>query len=223
MQITVTQRWHDTFTGGHVGVLLVNTIDNHKRPTPLDAHKQAVEAKLRETYAGFTRADLLQAYRTYYKRFNKTYHVQLQLESVVQKGKHLPTVNPLVDAYFAAELETLVLTAGHDADKLQGPIEIDASQEGDEMVRMNGKVQVLKPNDMLMRDAQATVCTIMYGQDQRTPITPATKRALFVAYAPAGVPRSAADAMFTELTHNIHLFAPAATVERSQLFTAGTQ
>ncbi|MCP5100695.1 MAG: hypothetical protein GY943_34535, partial [Chloroflexi bacterium] len=124
IQIEVTDRWHNTFPGGHVGVLLMGNVDNAKRTTPLDAKKREVESRLREQFAGYSRADflelpILKAYRTYYKKFNKTYHVQLQLESVVQKGKSLPNVSPLVDANFAAELETLVLTAGHDVDLLE--------------------------------------------------------------------------------------------------------
>ncbi|OGA49985.1 MAG: hypothetical protein A3G25_00375 [Betaproteobacteria bacterium RIFCSPLOWO2_12_FULL_63_13] len=72
----------------------------------------------------------MSAYDRYYKRFNKTYHVQLQVESIVLKGKSVPNVSPLVDANFVAEIETLVRTAGHDAAKLQGLISIDVSREG---------------------------------------------------------------------------------------------
>src|SRR6185295_12486260 len=108
-QIEVTERWHNTFPGGHVGVLLIGNVDNSRRTTPLDQRKREIESSLREKFAGFSRTDLmelevLKAYRTYYKKFDKTYHVQLQLESVVQKGKPLPIVSPLVDANFAAEL-----------------------------------------------------------------------------------------------------------------------
>jgi DNA/RNA-binding domain of Phe-tRNA-synthetase-like protein len=92
-----------------------------------------VEARLRERCKGFTRQDFLSLpvmsdYERYYKRFNKTYHVQLQVESIVLKGKNLPDVSPLVDANFVAEVETLVLTAGHDAAKLRGSISIDVSR-----------------------------------------------------------------------------------------------
>ena len=52
----------------------------------LNDRKRETEARLRERYKGFTRQDFLSlpvmsAYDQYYKRFNKTYHVQLQLES----------------------------------------------------------------------------------------------------------------------------------------------
>ncbi len=65
------------------------------------------------------------AYERYYKRFDKTYHVQLQVESIVLKGKNLPDVSPLVDANFIAEIETFVLTAGHDVMQLQGSVCMD--------------------------------------------------------------------------------------------------
>jgi len=35
---------------------------------------------------------ILKAYQEYYRRFKKTYHVQLQLESLLFKGKSIPSV-----------------------------------------------------------------------------------------------------------------------------------
>ena len=149
-----------------MGVVLLGNVDNTKRETPLDQKKQEVEATLREKYSKFSRADLLElevlkAYRNYYRHFNKTYHVQLQLESVVHKGKPLPNVSPLVDANFAAELNTLILTAGHDADLLRNFVRIDVTQEGDEFTQMNGVLKSLKPGDMMMSDPDGIVCTII--------------------------------------------------------------
>ena len=225
MQIDFTDRWHTTFPGGYVGVLLIGNVDNAKRATLLDEKKRQVEARLRETFAGFSRADfleheILKAYRDYYKQFGNTYHVQGQLESVVQKGKSLPDVIPLVDANFVAELETLILTAGHDADLLEPPLIIDASQGGEVFTQMNGKERQLKPSDMMMSSARSIVCTILYGQDKRTPISPKTRRALYVAYAPAGVPEGAVRGQLESIRENILLFAPEAEVERLEVVTA---
>ena len=225
LHIETTERWHSTFPGGHVGILLVGEVDNTKRSTPLDEKKREVEARLRERYAGFARADFLElevlkAYRDYYRQFGNTYHVQGQLESVVQKGKSLPNVSPLVDANFAAELETLVLTAGHDAALLRPPLKIDASQGNEIFTQMNGKERQLKPNDMMMVDAEGVVCTVLYGQDKRTPISPRTQRALYAAYAPSGVPEGAVRRQLETIRENIRLFAPDAQVERLDVYTA---
>lgn len=223
-QIKITDQWRSRFPKGHVGLLLVGNVDNSIHSPVLDQKKREVESRLREKFAGFSRQDLmelevLKAYRNYYKKFKKTYHVQLQLESVVQKGKALPDVSPLVDANFTAELETLVLTAGHDADLLQEPITIDATQGHEEFIQMNGQIITLKPNDMMMTDSQSVVCTIIYGQDKRTPITPRTRRALYVSYAPPGVPRESVEQQLDSIQNNILLFAPEAEVEMIEIFS----
>ena len=223
--IQVTGRWHTTFPGAHVGVLLVGKVDNTKRQTSLDEHKRKVEARLREKYAGFSRAELLElevlnAYRDYYRRFGNTYHVQLQLESIVHKGKPLPNVNPLVDANFAAELETFVLTAGHDADLLDLPLTLDATRGGETFTGMNGSVKTLKPGDMMMTDAGGVICTVITGQDARTPISPATRRTLYVAYAPAGVPVETVKRQLESILENVLLFAPDAETELLTIYAA---
>ena len=64
---------------------------------------------------------VLQAYDAYYRQFKKTYHVQLQLESILFKGKSIPSVAALVEAMFMAEMNDLLLTAGHDLDALHLP------------------------------------------------------------------------------------------------------
>jgi DNA/RNA-binding domain of Phe-tRNA-synthetase-like protein len=226
-QIDATDRWHATFPGGHVGVLLIGNVDNTPRATPLDQRKQEIELRLRHTYAGYSRTDfqqieVLQAYRTYYKKFGKTYHVQLQLESVVHNGKLLPDVSPLVDANFAAELETCILTAAHDADLLETPLTIDATHGGETFTQMNGMIRALKPDDMMMSDGKGIVCTIIYGQDARTPVSPATRRALYVAYAPAGVLRATVQHQLDSIRDNILLVAHDAEVELIEIFSATT-
>jgi DNA/RNA-binding domain of Phe-tRNA-synthetase-like protein len=223
--ITCTDAWHTTFPGGHIGLLAMGPVDNTQTAAALEEHKRQLEANLRQQYAGMTRADLLTlpelaAYKHYYRQFNKTYHVQLQLESMVHKGKSLPQVNPLVDACFAAELETHLLTASHDLDKLAAPIVVDASTGEEQLVQMNGQARPIKANDMMMRDGQSVVCTIIYGQDQRTAVTQATRRVLYVTYAPAGISAEAVAQHHDILVRNVRLVAGDTAVIYQEIVTA---
>jgi DNA/RNA-binding domain of Phe-tRNA-synthetase-like protein len=160
------------------------------------------------------------AYVRYYRGFSKTYHVQLQVESIALKGKNLPDVSPLVDANFVAEVETLVLTAGHDVAKLRGVVSIDVARDGDQMTQMNGTLKPIPAGDMIMRDADGVCCSIIYGQDNRSPVSSATSHVLYVAYAPAGVPAETVDAQLRSLEENVRLFSPAAVVEQHRLLSA---
>jgi DNA/RNA-binding domain of Phe-tRNA-synthetase-like protein len=200
-------------------------VDNTQTAAALEDHKRQLEANLRQQYAGMNRADLLTlpelaAYKHYYRQFNKTYHVQLQLESVLHKGKSLPQVNPLVDACFAAELETHLLTASHDLDKLAAPITVDASTGEEELVQMNGQARPIRANDMMMRDGQSVVCTIIYGQDQRTAVTQATRRVLYVTYAPAGISAEMVAQHHDILVRNVRLVAGDTAVIYQEIVTA---
>lgn len=226
LPILATDAWRQAHPGAIIGLLELSGLDNTRASPNLDERKRAAEADLRQRYTAFSRQDFLAlpvmaAYEQYYRRFDKTYHVLLQVESIVLKGKRLPSVSPLVDANFLAEVETLVLTAGHDADKLQGAIGIDVSRDGDRMTQMNGVAKAIRAGDMIMRDTGGVSCSILYGQDNRSPMSPQTTHALYVAYAPVGVPAQAVAAQLAKIEEHIRLFSPHALVEQKRLLSAG--
>ena len=166
LSVTATEEWKSAHPGASIGLLEVSGVDNTLASTELEARKREVEALLREKYQGYTRQDFLSipvmlAYVKYYKRFNKTYHVLQQVESIALKNRNLPTISPLVDSNFIAEVDTLALTAGHDVSKLKGSILIDIAQNGDQMVQMNNVSKELYAGDMVMKDEHGICCCII--------------------------------------------------------------
>jgi DNA/RNA-binding domain of Phe-tRNA-synthetase-like protein len=225
LSITATADWRTAHPGAVIGLLEISGAENSSSSRALDDRKRETETRLRTRYQGFTRQNFLSlpviaAYEQYYKQFNKTYHVQLQVESIVLKGKGLPGVSPLVDANFMAEVETFVLTAGHDVSRLSEPVWIDISREGDEQIQMNGASKAIREGDMVMRDAQGISCSILYGQDNRSPISAVTTHVLYVAYAPMGVLAEAVEAQLRQIEENIRLFSPQAITAQHRLLSA---
>jgi len=225
LMITATDAWRAIHPGAQISLLEISGVDNSQPAPALEQEKLAIERRLREMYAGFSRDDFLnlpvmQAYHRYYRKFGYTYHVLLQLESVAFKGKSLPRVSPLVDANFAAELDTLILTAGHDVTQLEAPIVIDVAREGDEIIQMGGARKDVPEGDMLMRDAQAIACTILRGQDNRSPISKETTHVLYVSYVPEGVAEGHVRAQLDAMEHHVRLFAPGCRVEQASILFA---
>ena len=225
LTISATEEWRAAHPGATIGLLELSGLESTGSSSRLTERKRAIEAGLRERYKGFTRQDFLALpvmaeYERYYKRFNKTYHVQLQLESIVLKAKPLPDVSPAVDANFMAEVETLILTAGHDVEKLRAPIVIDASREGEQMMQMNGTPRAIRSGDMIMRDADGISCSVIYGQDARSPVSPQTSRLLYVAYAPAGVATEVVERQLRGIEEHVRLVSPGVAVEQRRLLTA---
>src|SRR5512147_3077371 len=188
----VTPAWKSTYPEAHAGVLVMRAVSNPAHHTGLESQKVALEERLRAQFSGQDRAAIashpvLQAYGEYYRRFKKTYHIQLQLESIVLKGKSIPGVAALVEAMFMAEMQDLLLTAGHDLDVLQLPLRLDVATGAERYTLLRGEEQTLKPGDMMISDQKGVISGIIYGPDQRTQITPATQNAVFTVYAPAGI------------------------------------
>ncbi len=225
LEITATDAWRETHPGAQIGLLEISGVDNTQPAPALDQEKRAIEQRLREKYADFSRDDFLklsvmQTYHRYYRKFGYTYHVLLQLESIVLKGKPLPNISPLVDANFAAELETLILTAGHDVERLEEPLTIDVAHEGDEFTQMGGKTKSISAGDMVMKDAQGIVCSILRGQDNHSPISKATTHALYVSYVPEGVTEAQVQSQLDAMEKHVRLFASDCVVEQAIILCA---
>lgn len=223
--LTVSETWKTAFPGAAVGILAMRNVANPDHHPTLAGHKAALENDLRSRFSDHDRAALkalptIQAYNAYYKRFKKTYHVLLQLESVALKGKPIPRVAALVEAMFMAELKNLLLTAGHDLEAIQTPVRLDVSDGSERYVRINGQEQVLKPGDMMIADAKGVISSVLYGPDQRTQITSDTQQVFFTVYAPAGIGEQAVRQHLHDIQANVTLVAPEAEAMLLEVYVA---
>lgn len=223
MTFEISNAWKKAYPEAHAGVLILREAANPAHHEALEERKSALEEELRRRFAGQDRAALLrnpilQAYDAYYKRFKKTYHVQLQLESIVFKGKSIPSVAALVECMFTAEMDGLLLTAGHDLDKVRLPLTLDVASGMESYTLLRGEQQVTKAGDMLIRDGEGIISSIIYGPDQRTQINPNTRSAVFTIYAPAGISAEDVKRQLEEIRDNALLIAPGAGVEMLEVY-----
>lgn len=223
--IKISTNWQLSHPGAALGVLTMRKITAQGKSTSLDDKRAALESQLRERYRGMRRTDFLQvpeiaAYSTYYKRFKKTYHLLLQLESVTQKNKPIPQGVPLVQAMFIAELNSLLLTAGHDLDQIQGSISLDSANGEEVYTQLSGEIVTCKSGDMVMSDRNSVFCSVIYGQDQATRITQITRDVLYVVYVPNGISSEMIESHLLDLEENVRLITPQAETEFRHIYFA---
>jgi len=216
--LEITPAWKSAFPGAHVGVLVMRNASNPAHHIELEKQKAELEGQLRVQFAGQDRAaiaghPILKIYGEYYKRFKKTYHVQLQLESLVLKGKSIPTVASLVECMFMAEVKNMLLTAGHDLDTLQLPLALDVTTGNESYVTLRGENQIVKAGDMMISDQAGIISDIIYGPDQRTQITASTRNVVFTVYAPAGIEEQTITKHLEDMRDYVLVIAPQAQVE----------
>src|SRR4029450_12672374 len=214
-RLIAADAWTSTFPGAAVGVLVMSGVDNPEQSAALEARKRELEDDLRASAAqlgrdGVASEPVVRAYVDYYRRHGKTYHVKAQWESVAVKGKPIPSRAALVEAMFMAELENMILTAGHDLAAVALPVRVQGTREGDRYVLMSGSERVLEAGDMTMVDGRGIVSSVLHGPDLRTRITADTREVLFAVYAPAGVGEAAVLDHLQDIRENVLLVAPQA-------------
>ncbi|MGA3058513.1 MAG: hypothetical protein ABSE70_10845 [Candidatus Limnocylindrales bacterium] len=201
-------------------------VRNPEGDAVLDALLEQTAADIRDRCAGLARTDLiarpeLAVYAAYYRRFDKTYHVLLQLESVAFKGKPLRARGALVAAMFRAELETGLLTAGHDADLMVGGLTVDLVAAGDRYTGIGGRPIEAAPGDMCIRDGAGIVSSIVYGPDDRSRLRDETRAAVFTTYAPAGIGADAVIRHHEAIAIGIRAVSPDSIVDSQEVFDVG--
>jgi DNA/RNA-binding domain of Phe-tRNA-synthetase-like protein len=220
--LSASAAWMAAYPGACVGALWMTGVRNPESDAALDSLLDETAAGVRDRYAGLTRSDLLAlpefaAYAAYYRRFDKTYHVLLQLESVAFKGKALRARGSLVAAMFRAEIETGLLTAGHDADQLVDGLTVDLASSGDSYTGIGGRAVEGAPGDMCIRDGAGIVSSIVYGPDDRTRLRAETKAAVFTTYAPAGIGPDAVTRHLDKIAAGVRVAAPDSIVEALEI------
>ena len=223
MIFEVTEGWRSAFPQAHAGVLVIKDVVNPACHEDLQRRKERLVEMLRARYGQLDRSQMqadprLQAYAAYYKCFKKTYHVQLQLESIAFRGKTIPSGAGLVEAMFMAEIENRLLTAGHDLDTLMLPARLGVTQGDEVYTLLRGQPQQVKPGDMQISDGAGIISNVIYGPDQRTQITPRTRNVIYTTYAPAGISEEAVTEHLQDIQEYVRLFAPHARLEMLQVF-----
>ena len=217
MVLQRTEGYRRAFPDACMGVLMLQGVQNEGGVSgALEETRRRVAASLRERYGALDRGALrkLPVYREYVryaKRFDKAYQALSQLEAVAVQGRDVPAVSPLVTAMFLAELETGVLTAGHDLDRLALPLVVAPGAEGEHYHLLGkGVLQAVKPGDVRVADGKGIVGTILHGPDDRTPITDATRNALFLVYGVPGVAPAEIRSHLALLRDHVRLAVPEA-------------
>ncbi len=222
--LIISHEVENVYPEASLGLLVIRRVLNPGQHEALDRCKIELETDLRERYGTFTKADLkrmcpVRFYVAYYKQFQKTYHVLLQLESIVFKNKSIPRVASLVEAMFMAELKNLLLTAGHDLDSLVLPVTLDISKGEETYILINGTEKQLMPHDMMVSDLRGITSSMIYGPDQRTRITSDTKNVLFVVYGPPGVERDYLWEHLEDIQRYVQVITPQCEVELKKVYT----
>ena len=165
-----------------VAIIEIRLSEEPKFNQELTDLKKELEAKIRKDYKNPENLSRIIKYNSFYKKFDSKVPMEFQIKSILN-NKEIPTFNPIVTCMFMAELKNIILTAGHDLDKLSEEIEVLCSEGNEEYTKINGKIQKLKKNDIFAKNSLNIISSVLYGPDSKTKITGETKNCLFMCYS----------------------------------------
>ena len=183
MRVNTTESLKEIYPDSIFGNLIIRDVPNRKRNEFLEERKRTLEREIKEKYAEVDKDVIIHYYNTYFKLWKKTYPIEYQIKTVKSGGK-FPQVSVIVDCMFIAELKNRILTSGHDLDDIKGDLTFDVSQGGEQYLKIDGRKQELKKNDIVLKDNEGILASILYGPARRTSISQKTKNSLFFAWCP---------------------------------------
>ncbi len=210
--------------GWNVGLVLVDGVVQRAGAPEVEAALARLEESAAERWRGKDRKALaaiepFKDYQDYYDLRGKTYPVLIQAESVATKGRPVAIADPLVRAMFAIEIKNAILTAGHDYERIKPPLRLGLAGGTERYALLGGREKVAFAGDFAMSDSGGLIASVILGPDERTRLSSATTRLLFVSYAPPSVSRNELYAHLAELARAVGLVSPGCEAREPELLT----
>ena len=152
-------------------------------------------------------------YYRYFKKYKKTYPVLQQLESVLLKGRPFPSGRPLNEVAFLTELRTRVLSGAHDAERVQGAVELFCPEEKLPFTGMRGEEVHTYPGDPSARDSGGIIFSMIAGADERTCLRPESRHIFYPFFATPDTSREQLLPAMELLASYVRVLAPGAQSE----------
>ena len=171
---------------------------------------------LRKQFENYDRKTVFgeNVYFRFFKKFKKTYPVMMQFESFLLKGRPFPRTNPITEIPFLAELETHQLLGTHDADHVQGIIQLFAGTEKTPFPGMRGEEIHTYPGDFCARDDGGIIFSMIAGADDRTCVKESSTHVFYPVFGVADQPQAQIIAMLDRLEEYVNVLSPDAQIQR---------
>jgi DNA/RNA-binding domain of Phe-tRNA-synthetase-like protein len=212
MKIELTSRLRIAYPKVVFGSLMVRSVPNMRKHEVLEKRKRDLKKKRKELYMNVDEDNTILSYNTFFKRWCETYPIEFQIKTI-KKGGTFPLVSVLVDSMFLAELKNRHLTSGHNLDAFQGDLTFDVSEGGERYLKLNGKEQQLRKDDVILKDKEGILASVLYGPARRTSITPETRNVLYLAWYPYGMDGELITAHLGDILSNLSIVFGSVTSE----------
>lgn len=221
--LTIGDSVHALYPGAKMGILAVKDVSDSG--IMADEEVDKFLNYLKRKYAHLERQELkelnpISAYVAYYKKFGANYHLLAQLESMLKGKKTANFDSGLLQAMFLSEMDDMLLTAGHDLNKLHLPLKLKVASGAETYQSISGKEVSIVEGDLMLTDSNGPISSILKGPDFPSRITLTTSEVLFSVYVPAGIDEVYIEDSLQKLEKRIRAIAPSSRTESRSVYSS---
>ena len=180
------------FPGLDALLLRVEGVRVESRSPELERFKEEVIGRIRGrwTLLQLREEPIFRAYRDFFWRIGiDPTKVRPAAEALIRRvlrGRPLPRINTLVDAYNFASMETAVALAAFDVDRIEGDLLMREARRGERFLGIGmERPMTLKGGEVVVADKEKLVAIYPYRDAENSKITLETQRVLLMV---CGVP-----------------------------------
>ena len=159
--------------------IIVSNIENKKKDEFLEKEKEKIVQNLQKVIKNPSEIKIIKAYNKFFKKWNKTVPIEYQLNTTIKNGK-IPIQSTLKDALFMVEMKHQCMISGHDLDALKEEIIFDINQHDNDFENIQGKIESLPPGDIILRDNEQVLTSLLHGPGYDDKIEKDTKNVLYL-------------------------------------------
>ena len=195
MALRISDEVRSSFPGLRVLRSDVRGVIVRRSDSELEALKEEVAEEIREGYSLETLRErpMIRAYRDFFWRLGiDPTKIRPASEALIRRllrGRSLPRINTLVDAFNIASVRTGIAIASFDSDRLMGDLTMRYAERGEEFlgIGMNEPMR-LNGGEIVISDQRRIVAIYPYRDADETKITEETRNVLLLFCGVPGIP-----------------------------------
>ena len=194
MTITISEEVRRDFPDLQVLTSYIENVIVKKSDSNLEAYKKDILKETQDAYDIETLKDrpIIRAYRDFFWKLGvDPTKIRPAAEALIRRllrGRPLPLINTLVDAYNLASIKTEIAIAAFDSDRVAGKLVMRYAKGGEEFLGIGMRVPLrLNGREIVISDEEKLVAIYPYRDADSTKVTEATRNVLLLFCGVPGI------------------------------------
>lgn len=178
MNINRTDSYNSIYPSLALGVAIINGCTFQKKHTfEFKSYKRKILKELRKDNS--KTKNNLSKFDDFFKDNDSYFPLNDHLNKTIKQG--FPNINIYIDTHIVTEMSHGLLMGIQDYDKFKGSLSLDVAKDGETFEGIGGLVNC-KEGEIIVRDEESIVASLLQGPDKKTLISDSTTNVIIYSF-----------------------------------------